>query len=208
MATYLERHAQLAAGELEPGVHASITMRHHGATVRVASSSPAASACDQAEARDEDGPCVAAMSSLDPVHVEVAGETRWPAWTRTAAEHGFGGAVAVPARVGDRTAVALNLYLERGRAWGEPDMQVARQHAEMVADSVRSRLTASSTRRVEATDGPGGALLVDQAIGVLMQANGVDAHVARALLELVAAREHVPVADIAVTILAAVTDAR
>lgn len=208
MATYLERHAQLAAGELEPGVHASITMRHHGATVRLASSSGAAAACDQAEARSEDGPCIAAMTSLEPMHAHVAHEPRWSAWTAAAIENGFDQAVAVPVPVDDRTAVSLNLYLERGRAWGEPDMQLARHRSEMVAAAVRARLAASACRRGEPADGSGAEMLVDQAIGVLMQGNGVDADVARALLELVAAREHVPVAEVAVTILAAVTGAR
>lgn len=62
MPTSLHAHAQDAAAAL--GVHASITLRHQGATVRVASGSERATACDHAEASSEDAPCVAAMSGL------------------------------------------------------------------------------------------------------------------------------------------------
>lgn len=50
--------------------------------------------------------------------------------------------------------------------------------------------------------------MVDQAIGVLTQGNDMDPGVARALLQLAAARQRVRVADVAVTIIAAATRGR
>ena len=206
MSTYLDAHAREAAGAL--GVHASITLRHHGATVRAGSSSERASLCDQAEARSEDGPCIVAMSGLRAVTVpDLATERRWPAWSRATREAGFAGVVAVPAVVDASTAVALNLYLDPGRDWSERDDAHARARVEALAHDVAERFAAAASPA-----DPGGvaqvrevaAALVDQAVGVLMQANGCDARTARALLELVAARDGADVVDVASVLIATI----
>ncbi|WP_431836515.1 GAF domain-containing protein [Cellulomonas sp. Y8] len=209
METHLETHAELAAAELEPGVHASITMRHRGATVRVASSSHAAALCDQAEARYEEGPCVAAMTALEPITVEdVNRDPRWSIWAGVAYDEGFDTAVAVPARVDDVTAVALNLYLKQGRSWSEPDMQLARRRAELIAASLRARLTAAAAQPSEHSNGNPVTPVLEQAVGAIMHANGVDAGAARALLKFVASHTEAPVEEVAATILAAITAPR
>ncbi|NHT17544.1 ANTAR domain-containing protein [Cellulomonas sp. IC4_254] len=205
MPTYLDVHAREVADAL--GVHASITLRHHGATVRVASSSDRAALCDQAEARSEDGPCIVAMSSLRAVTIpDLAAERRWPAWSRTTRDAGFTAVVAVPASVEPTTAVALNLYLDPGRTWTQQDAAHARARVTSLAEDVIDRLAAAATLpAVPAADEElGTAGRIDQAVGVLMQANGCDARTARALLDLVAARHDRDVADVAAFLITAV----
>lgn len=205
MATYFDDHAREAADAL--GVHASITLRHHGATVRVASSSERAALCDQAEACSEDGPCIVAMSSLLAVTVpDLAAERRWPVWSQTTRDAGFTTVVAVPAAADPTTAVALNLYLDPGRAWTQQDTAHARARVGSIAEDVADRLAAAASHSpVPVSDDElGTADRVDQAVGVLMQANGCDARTARALLDLVAARHERDVADVAAFLITAI----
>jgi len=208
MSTYLDAHAHDAAAAL--GVHASITLRHHGATVRAASSSTRAAVCDQAEARSEDGPCVVAMSGLQVVLVpDVSTEARWPAWSQAARREGFASVVAVPAAANPVTAVALNLYLEADRAWSERDTTRALTHAKAIAADVHDRVTNGASSPVSPTADEAGdpralAAVVDQAVGVLMHANGCDARGAHALLELVAARDGTDVTDVADALITAI----
>lgn len=208
MPTYLDAHVRDSASALS--VHASITLRHHGSTVRVASSSRRAALCDQAEAQAEDGPCVVAMSGLRAVVIpDLAAEQRWPAWSRVTKDAGFAAVVAVPAVVDPASAVALNLYLDPGRGWSERDGAVALAHVEAIAADVRDRIEAALSPAAGSAAGPGGdavgdAERVEQAVGVLMQANGCDARTARALLELVAARDGTDVSEVASVLLAAI----
>lgn len=204
MPTYLAAHARTSADEL--AAHASITLRHHGSTVRVASSSRRAALCDQAEARSEDGPCVVAMSGLRPVVIpDLDAERRWPAWSQATRDAGFSAVVAVPAVVDAMSAVALNLYLEPGRRWSDGDGARAQERADAIADDVRARLRAAAASPAEPSGGARGrAERVEQAVGVLRQANGCDERTARALLELVAARDGTDVADVAWTLIAAI----
>lgn len=208
MPTYLAAHARASADEL--AAHASITLRHHGSTVRVASSSRRAALCDQAEARSEDGPCVVAMSGLLPVVIpDLDAERRWPAWSQATRDAGFSAVVAVPAVVDATSAVALNLYLEPGRRWSDGDGARAQERADAIAGDVRARLRAAAASPAEPPGGASGgaqarAERVEQAVGVLRQANGCDERTARALLELVAARDGTDVADVAWTLIAAI----
>lgn len=205
MSTYLENHARDAADALS--VHASITLRHYGATVRAASSSERAALCDQAEARSEDGPCIVAMSDLRIVTVpDLAAERRWPAWSQTTRAAGFTAVVAVPAVIEPATAVALNLYLGPGRNWMEQDTAQARARVGSIAEDVADRLAvAAPLPRVPVGDNePSQVGRVDQAVGVLMQVNGCDARSARALLDLVAARHGRDVTDVAAFLITAI----
>lgn len=148
MTSYLDEHAVRAAEALGPGVETSITVRHHGATVRVASTDERAAACDQVEARIEDGPCVVAMAGLDPVVIpDVAAEWRWPTWTRTVLDHGFASVVALPAPVDTAVAVALNLYGPPGHPWEPAQLEAGRRAAEGAAGDLRGRLRTRATAR-------------------------------------------------------------
>jgi hypothetical protein len=206
--TYLDAHTDAAASELGARVHVSLTLRHHGATVRVASSSERAARCDQAEARTEDGPCVVAMVSLESVLVpDVDTEQRWPAWSRAARDARFASVLAVPARVDPTTAVALNLYFEAGRTCTPQDRVIALRRAEAVASDIDARLAAADVLPAAPAAGTGDTddALIDQAVGAVMQGNGCDARAARAVLELIAMRDGVAVRQVATDLLATIT---
>lgn len=209
MRTYLDDHAVRAAAGIGPGVQASITVRHHGATVRVASSDGRAAACDQVEARTEDGPCIIAMSGLDPVVVpDVGQEWRWPTWSRTVLDSGFASVAAVPAPVDRTVAVAVNVYAEPGVSWDPPRLEAGRGAAEAVAVDVRARLRAAVLAEPPMNDTDSEPAIIDRAVGVIMQGNGCDAPTARALLTMVAFRDKRPLVDVAAFLLATVSHPR
>ena len=183
MGSYLERYAIAAAAALGPGMHVSITFRHAGATLWVASSSESSARCDRVEARDEDGPCIAAMRSMRTIRVaDVATDGRWPRWGSRAEAEGFRWFAAVPGAVGDDAAVALNVY-----AGDAPLSDVER----MVAPSLAALAADVAERLARTADGgeadePSGRDLVERAVGVLMQAKDCASGQARTLLRTMA----------------------
>lgn len=168
--SYLERHAVAAAQVVGPGVPVSITFRHAGAALWVASSSERAARCDRVEARTDEGPCLTAMRDLAVVLVtDVAAERRWPHWRSRATEEGFGWFTALPAAAGDDAAVALNVYSE-----SPPLRDVAGLLAGQVVAlggdvALRLRRDERPGAGRGERDAPSGHDLVDRAVGVLMQ---------------------------------------
>jgi len=203
MSTYLDDQAHAAADELGDGVEASITFRHHGAILRAASSNARAERCDQVEAQMDEGPCVDAMAGLEPVTVlDVRQERRWSRWSARTAQEGFLACVAMPAPVATGTAVAVNYYLEMPGTWAAGHQEVAGVRARTVAGEMRERLDAG--RAPEASEdelGLDDQAVVEQAAGMMMQANAIDAAQAHRLLAQAAAAGGVAPVEVARTVL-------
>ncbi|MBF0689756.1 MAG: ANTAR domain-containing protein [Cellulomonas sp.] len=178
MTTYLDDHARAASDEMGEGYEASITVRHHGAVLRAASSSPGAARCDLVEARMDEGPCLEAMDGLGRVAVRVVGEERrWPHWSARTLDEGFVACVALPVRVAQETVLAINYYVAPVAA-GDPPWDVAERRVQTVAGQMRARLDVASTGllALQAPDTlEGDQAVVDRAVGAAMQCNQVDA---------------------------------
>lgn len=198
---YLQEHADRSVTEAR--VHASITMRHRGASVRAASSSTPAARCDRAETRAGSGPCLLAMASGRLVVVlDLAADGQWPAWQEEALVQGFTSCLAVPAQVSPGVTIALNLYASGTVTWDRSAVAAAEHRAADIADAVRLRMELSAA----VGDGPGEPSedeVVDQALGVTMVLNDCDAHQAFRLVTEAAHHEGVPVRQIAVDIVTA-----
>lgn len=110
----LDEYARGAAARLGEGTLCSVTLSEGGSLHQVASNDARAAACDQAEVRDHAGPCILAMDQLHGVLIhDIDSEDRWPAWRRTALDHGFRAFLALPGHVDDRVTVAVNSYSEQ-----------------------------------------------------------------------------------------------
>lgn len=202
MATYLQRYARTAADELGPGTHASITVRHFGATARAGSSSDRAARCDDVEERTQVGPCITAMRGMAPVVLPaLGGEQRWPEWRAAFREQDFSSFAAVPVVVTARCEVALNLYSVGRREWDTADLAAVRRVADAAAVDVRERLDRAGPAR--RGDGAEARDRVAQAVGALMELRGCDAPDARALLLRFAERSGAALADVASWVLLA-----
>lgn len=207
LAGYLNDHATSAAGALGEGVEVSITVRDHGVTLLAGSSSPAAGRCDQVEARADDGPCIEAMVHRKVrVVPSVAGESRWREWRDVTVREGFQRAVAVPAKVGPGTMVALNVYSRADAEWNPALLRTARAMADLVATDVRLHL-----RFADVEDAAAGLYrrmsddtALERAVGALVEANDYAPDEARRTLTDAARRRGVSPRAIAESVLRAV----
>lgn len=207
----LHDYAVHAASVLGTEAEASITVRQHGTTLRAASSSDAAGRCDQAEARADDGPCVDAMKELRiRVVPELSAEERWPAWRGQAVREGFVTAIAVPARVSDGIAIALNLYARTMDPWDARVLTAADSYAQLIAAVVRMQLELS-----ELEDKAAGVyrdmsdtVAIERAIGTIMQTNDCTAQEAERILRDASEHHDVSRRQIAETILRALVRGR
>lgn len=172
--SYLDELAREVAQSFGDEAGASITFRHHGAVLRVASSDDASGRCDQVESRLRSGPCLQAMESQEPVLLpRVADVTRWPEWREQAVHEGFVSAVALPAPVAPDVAVALNVYFRRPEPWDAAVLADVQEHARTIARAVQARLVlltaAHAATQVRAAVGR--RVNVEHAVGAIMQCN-------------------------------------
>jgi GAF domain-containing protein len=191
VATYLERRARSAADSLGAGAHASITFRHFGTTVRAGSSSARSQRCDDAEVRVQDGPCIAAMRSMQPVVLpDLRDEVRWPDWRARFRSEEFGSFAAFPATVGPRSEIAVNVYAAGLRHWTPADLATAARATAETAAEVRDRMRLAAGLVGERLAGPlrQERDRLDLALGIVMEAQGCDPATAERTVRALAAR--------------------
>jgi hypothetical protein len=206
ISTYPYELARRAAAVLGSEVEASFIVRQYGVAVRAGSSTGAAGRCDQAESLADSGPCI---DSIDHMAVEVVpvieDEERWTAWRDQAVREGFVSGLAVPARVDDNVAVALNLYSRSPNPWSPGLLTAADGYAQIAAAMVRLHMGLA-----EIEDGAAGyyrhmsdTMTVERAIGAIMQTNDCPEPEARRILESASLHRNVSQREVAETILRA-----
>ncbi|MGW6131170.1 GAF and ANTAR domain-containing protein [Cellulomonas sp. NPDC055163] len=176
--TYLDALALEVASSFGDTAGSSITFRHHGAMLRVASSDEASARCDQVESRLHHGPCLQAMESQEAVFLpRIADDTQWPEWREQALHEGYVSAVAVPAPVAPEVAVALNIYFRSPDPWDDEMLAVAQEHARTIARAVQSRLVVLTAAHAatEVRGAMGARVTVEHAVGAIMHCNACSA---------------------------------
>jgi hypothetical protein len=103
---------RLAAARIAAVDHASVTSRYEGVHATVAASSDRARAIDEAQYRDDAGPCLEALEASYPAAVpDIAATMTWPGFRDVAAGFGVRASLSLPLVAGSgRTVAALNLY--------------------------------------------------------------------------------------------------
>jgi GAF domain-containing protein len=139
----------------------------------VASSSEAMRLLELFELQAQEGPCLDAFRTGNPVEYEdlAAGSGRWPLFATAAVKVGFASAIALPLRLRDVTIGALNLLSTSHTPLDEADMIVARAFADLAtltivqhrasaeAQRLNEQLSAALTSRV----------VIEQAKGVISE---------------------------------------
>lgn len=144
----------------------------------VASSSEAMRVLELFELQANEGPCLDAFRTGEPVDHEPlqAGMGRWPRFSIVALEAGFHAAFALPLRLRERIVGALNLFSVEQTSMSEDDLLVARAFADLAAISVIQHRAASETQLLN--EQLAGALesriLIEQAKGVIFERAGID----------------------------------
>ena len=128
----------------------------------VASSSEAMRLLELFELQAEEGPCLDAFRTGQPVgHVNLAVQSdRWPSFSAAARRAGFLSAFALPLRLREMTLGALNLLSVSGAPMRKADLIVARAFADLAALSIiqhqaSARSPAPERAAVRRPDQPG-----------------------------------------------------
>lgn len=140
-----------------------------GKVITPASTDLAAFESDQAQYRNDEGPCLSAMRTHDAVVIEdLAEEERWPDWREEVASLGWQSMTGLRLFVGDDTMGALNLYAREPGAFPPPSALLAEVFASIAAVAMKGAISEAGLRRaLESRD------VIGQAKGILMEREGL-----------------------------------
>jgi GAF domain-containing protein len=196
----LNRVAGLARRTISACDAASVTLaRAHGPTT-AASTNAVASALDEAQYGVDDGPCLHAYRTCAAVAVpDMGAETRWAAFTDTAAQRGVGSSLSLPLLVREAGTGALNLYAYQPGAFRTEDVELgllfAAQAAVAIANAEVYWRVYNLTQNLEA------ALhtrdVIGQAKGIIMTNRRVTSDAAFDLLRRASQRTNLKLHDLA-----------
>ena len=142
-----------------------------------ASSSEAMRLLELFELQAQEGPCLDAFRTGEPVgHEDLeAGSGRWPSFSAAALNAGFRSAYALPLRLREVTLGALNLLSVTRSPMDEADFIVARAFADLAALSIAQHRAGAEAQRLN--EQLSGALtsrvVIEQAKGVIAERAGV-----------------------------------
>jgi len=142
-----------------------------------ASSSEAMRIVELFELQAEEGPCLDAYRTGEPVEHEnlTAGTGRWPRFSVVALDAGFRSASALPLRLRDTTMGALNLLSGDETPMDLADVVVARAFADLAAISITQHRVSLETQHLneQLNVALTSRVLIEQAKGVLAERGGV-----------------------------------
>ncbi|MET9684655.1 GAF and ANTAR domain-containing protein [Streptomyces coeruleorubidus] len=206
--TLLRDLTDRAVQEVPGAAACSITVSRGGRLLTLAGSDGLPSGLDQRQYENGSGPCVdAAETGAEQYAPDLAAESRWPAYTRYALSAGVHCVLAVPVAVEGETGAAINLYgvrpgtLDQGR-------DAARAFAARAGDAINVALRIE--RRRQSVADVRTALLsrsvIDQAIGILMAQERIDASAALERLRRASQHRNVKLRDLCGQLVAKVSD--
>lgn len=143
----------------------------------VASSSEAMRVLELFELQAEEGPCLDAYRSGEPVdHVVLAaGSDPWPRFSGAALEAGFHSVSALPLRLRDATIGALNLFSVGVAPMSDSNTVVARAFADLAAISVLQHRSTDEYQRTneQLSYALNSRIVIEQAKGIIAERAGV-----------------------------------
>ena len=200
----LLRVATMACTVIPGCTSGSATLWREGHPYTVVSTDPLAEEVDTAQYETLEGPCLdASRYGKSYVSDDLTVEGRWPVWAALAVRKGARSSMSLPLVVRGEPIGALNLYSTETGAFGEAggvgalfaaQASVAIANAEVyhtsraLADQLEAALRAQA--------------VVEQATGILMSDRDCPVDEAAAELAAMAARDGVPVDDVAARLVA------
>ncbi|PNG20509.1 GAF and ANTAR domain-containing protein [Streptomyces cahuitamycinicus] len=191
-----------------PGADAcSITVRRADRLLTLAGSEGMPSGLDLRQYENGSGPCVdAAETGEEQYTPDLAEESRWPSYTRYALAAGVSCVLAVPIAVEGESGAALNFYgVRAGTLYTGRD--AARAFAARTGDAIDVALRIER-RRQSAADVRTALLsrsVIDQAVGILMARERIDARIALERLRRVSQDRNVKLRDLCSQLVARVS---
>src|SRR5690242_11387285 len=149
-----------------------------GSLTLVASSSEAMRLLELFELQAQEGPCLDAFRTGQPVEHESleAGSGRWPSFSAAALQAGFRSALALPLRLREVTLGALNLLSVTRTPMDKADVVVARAFADLATLSIAQHRAAAEAQRLneQLAAALTSRVVIEQAKGVIAERAGVD----------------------------------
>ncbi|MFF7857953.1 ANTAR domain-containing protein [Streptomyces sp. NPDC007904] len=206
--TLLRDLTDRAVREVPGAAACSITVRRADRLLTLAGSTGLPSGLDQRQYENGSGPCVAAAETgTEQYAPDLSEEERWPAYTEYALATGVRTVLAVPLGVEGEPDAALNLYGEQPGALAA-GREAARAFAARAADAVTTALHIE-LRRQSAADVRTALLsrsVIDQAIGILMARERIDADRALERLRRVSQDRNIKLRDLCGQLVARTAD--
>jgi GAF domain-containing protein len=167
----------------------------------VASSSEAMRLLELFELQAQEGPCLDAFRTGEPVQHEnlQAGAGRWPSFSAAALQAGFASALALPLRLREVTLGALNLLSVTRAPMVQADLIVARAFADLAALSVAQHRASAEAQRLneQLSAALASRVVIEQAKGVISERAGVDLAEAFTRLRTYARNHNLRLTDVA-----------
>lgn len=167
---------------------ASVSLVRIDAVSTVGTSDEVAAGLDAIQYEVGQGPCLDAIGKeatwfqID----RMSDDTKWPEFSRRAAEHGFESLMALTLRVDSETLGALNLYARDPEAFGEEDRDYGAIYAAYAAVALAKAQawTKEGYSRQDSSDEPATQEIIGRAVGILMEGEFKSAEEALEVLEL------------------------
>jgi hypothetical protein len=201
----LARVADLAKASISQAVAASVTLIRDGQPDTPAFTDDVALALDETQYDAAHGPCLDAAKDQTWFAInDMATETRWPAFTRAALDHGVHGSLSIGLPIDTGITGAINIYLRAVGLLDDGVVELGRAFAEYAAVALANvnlhAVTAAlATQMAEAM---ASRALIEQAKGILIAEQHVDADAAFAILARASQSSNRKLRDIAEALVA------
>ena len=142
----------------------------------VTASSALLTEAEQTQERLQQGPCVDAVQTGEIIKsVDLERESRWPDLRPVLLAAPFRSAAGIPLQSEDRRLGSLNLYDAARRDWSDDDLRTATVLADMAVGYLvhASQLEQAERTREQLQEALDSRIIIEQAKGMIANANGI-----------------------------------
>jgi GAF domain-containing protein len=167
----------------------------------VASTSESTDMVETIQLAAEEGPCILAFRSGEPVSIPdlLVDREPWPGFRESALEQGFRSVYAIPLSLRTEVIGTLNLFGRKPSELAERDIRAARALADVATIGIvhERSFRASDVLREQLQFALDSRAVIEQAKGVLAHTHSVSPEEAFSVLRQYARRNHLRLADVA-----------
>jgi len=198
---FLQELTNLAVRTFSEDVACSITLTSGRRIETTASSDELARLADEEQYSEDIGPCLTALRNLEEVVVvDLTTESRFGDYPRRAMPLGIRSIVALPLRMSEAALGAMNLYAREPGVFTDGSLVRARALAAAACGAVEisRRMTEQAELNEDLKSALASRRIIDQAIGIVMSRENVDAEAAFGVLRSTSQNEHRKLREVAV----------